>query len=45
LDTIENNMRAACMWVGDVENRDNWRFWMKVADPKVGRKAKGEDHS
>jgi len=34
LNTIENDMRADGLCVGDVENRDNWRFRKKVADPK-----------
>jgi hypothetical protein len=35
LDTIENDMRAAVgVCVGVVENRDEWRFKTRVADPK-----------
>jgi len=40
LDTIKN-MRAVGVCVGDVENRDKWRYRTKVAGPQiVGRKAK-----
>jgi len=35
LDTIENDMRAVSVCVGDVEKRNKWRFRTKVAaDPK-----------
>jgi hypothetical protein len=40
LDTIENDMRAVGVCVGDLENRDEWRFRATVADSKVGEKAK-----
>jgi len=33
LDTIEN-MRAVSVCVGDLKNRDKWRFKTKVANPK-----------
>lgn len=33
-NTIENDMRAISVCVGDVENRVKWRFRTKVADPK-----------
>jgi hypothetical protein len=31
---IENDMRAVDMCVRDLENRDEWRFRIRVADPK-----------
>jgi len=34
LDTIENNMRAASVCIGNVESRDKWTFRLKVANPK-----------
>jgi hypothetical protein len=38
LDMIENDMRAVadfcCVCIRDVENRDKWRFWTRVVDPK-----------
>jgi hypothetical protein len=34
LDTIENNMRAIGVSLGDMENRDEWRFKTSVADSK-----------
>jgi len=34
LDTIENDMRAVGVYVGDMEDRDKWRFRTMVADPK-----------
>jgi len=34
LYTIENNMRAVGVCVGDVKNRDKRRFRIKVAMPK-----------
>jgi len=34
LDTIENDMRAVSVCIGDVKNRDKWRFRTKVADSK-----------
>lgn len=33
LDTIENDMRTACVCVEDVGNRDKWKFKTRVADP------------
>jgi hypothetical protein len=34
LDTIENDVRAVDMYVGDVENQEKYRFRIKVADLK-----------
>jgi hypothetical protein len=34
LDTIENYMRAVVVCVGDVEDRHEWRFGTRGADPK-----------
>jgi hypothetical protein len=31
---VENNLRAVGVYVGDVENRDEWRLRTNVADPK-----------
>jgi hypothetical protein len=33
-NTIEDDMRAIGVYVGDVENRDKWRFRTRMADPK-----------
>jgi len=45
LDTIENDIRAVGVCIGDVENREKWKFKTKLGgQPKivgtVGRKAK-----
>jgi hypothetical protein len=34
LDTIENYMRAVGVYIEDVEDRDEWRFSIKLADTK-----------
>jgi hypothetical protein len=34
MDTIENYMRAIGMCVGNVENQGEWRFRIKLANPK-----------
>jgi len=34
LGTIENDMRAVGVCVGNVEKQDKWRFRTKVANPK-----------
>jgi hypothetical protein len=34
LDMIENDMRAIDVWVGNLENQNNWRFRTKVTNPK-----------
>jgi hypothetical protein len=34
LDTIEIYIRVVGVYVEDVENRDEWRFRTRVADPK-----------
>jgi len=34
LDTIENDLRTVGVCIGDVKNRDKWRFWTKVVNPK-----------
>jgi hypothetical protein len=34
LDTIENDMKAVGVFVGDVKNRDEWMIKIKVTDPK-----------
>jgi hypothetical protein len=34
LNTIENDMRAVDVCVGDVKNQDEWRFRTRVSDPK-----------
>jgi hypothetical protein len=34
LNTIENDMRTVDVFVGDVKNRDEWRFRTRVANPK-----------
>jgi hypothetical protein len=33
LDIIENDMRTVGVYIGDVENQDEWRFRTKVANP------------
>jgi hypothetical protein len=33
LDTIENDM-SVDVWIEDVENRNEWRFRTRVANPK-----------
>ena len=33
-DTVENDMRDFGVCVRDVENRDGWMRWTRVADPK-----------
>jgi hypothetical protein len=34
LDTIENDMRSVGVCIGDAENRNEWRFRTRMADPK-----------
>jgi hypothetical protein len=34
LDMIENDMNVISVYVGDVENQDEWSFRTRVADPK-----------
>jgi hypothetical protein len=34
LDTIQNDIRAVDVYVGDLENRDEWRLRIRVVDPK-----------
>jgi hypothetical protein len=34
LDMIEDDMRAISVSIGDVENRDEWKFRTMIADPK-----------
>jgi hypothetical protein len=34
LDMIENDMRAISVCIGDKENRDEWSFRTRVADPE-----------
>jgi hypothetical protein len=41
LDTIKYNMRVVGVCVGDVENRDQWRFRTNVADPKYVGESRG----
>jgi hypothetical protein len=46
MDTIVNNTRDVGVCIGDVENRDEWRFRTKVADHKwTGKKAKEDEKS
>lgn len=41
LSTIKNYMRAVGVGVEGVKDRDKWRSWIEVADPKhLGRKRK-----
>jgi len=35
LDRIENNMKAADLCVGNVDNREMWRSRKRVPDPNV----------
>jgi hypothetical protein len=34
LDTIENGIRIVDVCVGDVENRNEWKFRTRMIDPK-----------
>ena len=34
LENIEEDMRAVGVCIGDVKDRDRWRFRTRVADPK-----------
>jgi hypothetical protein len=45
LDTVENDMRAVGVYVGDVENRDKWRLRTRVADPKYLRERRSRRRS
>ncbi len=34
MENIENDMRLVGVGIGDVKDRDKWRFRTRVADPK-----------
>jgi len=40
LDTIGNYMRAVVVCIGDVENRDKWKFMTKMKEKKKEKKKK-----
>jgi hypothetical protein len=43
LDTIENDMKAVSVWVGNVENRDEWRFGQEWPIPTSWKKGEKEE--
>jgi hypothetical protein len=45
LDTIENDMRAVDVCVGDVENLDKWRIRTRMSTPNSWEKGEGKEET